>query len=144
MANFIHIYFYIENLGLNDSQRDTMRDWVSKFGAEDNSPNPARRMQVRHRLDGQAAIFEAVVNEDWLKVNFVKDKMADLFAVSPATINHVILDSAYGDCLDFERPAGTKRLRLGVFGGLGATWAQSGAAARQYLEDNRKGWERDL
>jgi len=136
-----HLYFYIENTGLTDDQRNTMVDWFKTFGQADNSPFPNLRLQTRIRLDNQAVIFEGLFKEDWLTVEFVTNKLADVFGVDPATITVVTSNNIYGTRADFQRPAGTDRLTMGVFGGVNATWAESRLAAVAFLSAFSTQWE---
>ena len=130
----------MENTGLNDTQRDTLKDWFQSF-CDARSPYPNLNMQTRVRLDGQAVIFEAPVNTDNLDKDHVVGKLAEVFGIDPATITVVVRDNQYGEGADLQRPAGTNRLRFGVFGGRGATWAESRDACAQYLSDFAEDWE---
>ena len=140
MANS-HLYFYMENTGLNDSQRDTLVEWFKTFGRDDDSPYPNRRMHTRVRLDKEAVIFECIVNTDWLAVDFLKDHFAGVFGVNPETITVEVSNNKYGTLGDFQLPAGTSHLWFGVFGGPNATWEKSRLAAVAYLAANREDWE---
>lgn len=136
-----HLYFYIENTGLNDAQRDTLVDWFKTFGRADNSPFPNLRLQTRIRLDNQAVIFEGLFREDWLTVEFITNKLADIFGIDPAQITVETSNNQYGTLADFQRPAGTSRIRMGVFGGVNADWETSRLATVAYISANIEDWE---
>ena len=136
-----HGYIGIENVGLTEDQRDTMVDWFKSLGRADNSPFPHLRTQTRIRLDNDAAIVEAVFRDDWLSVDFVKNKLADVFGVDPATIDSDTSQTQYGPMVVFSRPAGTDRLRMLLFGGVGAEWETSRLACVAYLSANVAEWE---
>ena len=140
MANK-HLYFFMENTGLNETQRTTLVDWFKTFGRADNSPFPNLRMHTRVRLDNEAVIFESVLNEDWLTVEFLTNKLADVFSVDPGTITVDTSSNIYGTLADFQRPAGTSRMRIGVFGGINATWEESRLATVAYLSAFSEQWE---
>jgi hypothetical protein len=131
----------MENTGLDDENRDTLLDWFRTFGRDDNSVYPHRRMQTRVRLDREAVIFECVVNTDWLAVDFLTDHFADVFGVNPNNITVVVSSNKYGTLGDFQLPAGTSRLRIGVFGGIHATWEVSRLACVAYLSAFSEAWE---
>ena len=136
-----HGYLGIENVGLTDEQRDTMVDWFKTLGRADNSPFPHLRTQSRIRIDRQAAIIEAVFRDDWLSVEFVKAKLADVFGIDPSTIDDELTQTNYGPMVTFSRPAATPRLRMLLFGGVGADWEQSRQATVDYISANREDWE---
>lgn len=124
-------------------QRVTLVDWFRDFGREDDSPYPNRRMHTRVRLDSEAVIFEAVVNEDWLDNDFISAKLADIFDVDPVTITVVVSQNIYGTMGDFQRPAGTSRMRLGIFGGTNATVEESRSSCVAYLITYNELWENE-
>jgi len=142
MANW-HGYLGIENLNLNDNQRQTLITELKALGP-DSDPQPARLCHWRTRLDGQAAIFEALFNENNLTIAKFKNRLGTIFGIDPATIDHatVTWHFAGGDTpvVTFSR-GGTNYLRFALFGGTGATWMQSGNECRGYLAANRDDWE---
>jgi hypothetical protein len=142
MANW-HGYFAVENLNLNAAQRSTLVDALRKLGPK-SDPQPARLNHWRTRLDGDAAIFEALFNEDALTVNAFKQRLGAIFGVSPVTIastlQSVTLKNRPTPIATFSR-VGVDYIRFAAFGGVGATWSQSGDECRAYLAANRDEWE---
>jgi len=68
-----HGYFAVEDLNLSDAQRDTLVEVLKKLGP-DTHPQPACLNHWRTRLDGDAAIFEALFDGDMLTVDAFKDR----------------------------------------------------------------------
>jgi len=138
-----HGYFAIEDINLSDSQRDTLIDVLRKPGPETH-PSPACLCHWRTRLDGDAAIFEALFNEDMLSVDAFKDRLGAIFGIDPATIDHVLSILHFGEgntpVAVFSR-SGTNYLRMALFGGPNATWMESGDECRAYLALYRDQWD---
>lgn len=138
-----HFYLGIENLNLNAAQRQTLVDALKALGPA-SDPQPARLCHWRTRLDGDAAIFEALFNEDNVTIQAFKNRLADIFSVDPATIDHATVTQHFagGDTpvVTFSR-LGTDYLRFALFGGAGATWMESGNECRGYLALNKAEWE---
>lgn len=133
-------YYGVENLGLTDAQRDVLAEALRQLGAN-NHPSPSRRNHWRVRLDGQVVIFEGLFNDsDWTALT-IRQYLADIYGIDPATINYATTSTAYGPVVTYSRPAGTPRLRLIAFGGLLATWEQSHDQVLSYLAANRAAWE---
>ena len=139
MSNW-HGYIGIENVGLNDTQRDTFIDALKELGP-DSHPSPACLCHWRTRIDGQAAIFEAMFNEDNLTVQSFKDKLGNIFEIDPETITHSTEQTQYGPVVTFTYTV--DRLKLLVFGGTDATWMESGDACRAFLAANIAEWDTD-
>ena len=53
-----------------------------------SDPQPARLNHWCTRLDGEAAIFEALFNEDNLTIARFKQRLGNIFGVGPGTIDH--------------------------------------------------------
>lgn len=134
-----HGYIAVENMALNDNQRDTLRTALRALGPA-SDPSPARLNHWRVRLDGQAAIYEANFQDSALTVQSFKDRLAAIFSVDPATVNHTTQQVSYGPVVTFER-GGTDYIRFAAFGGVGATWEQSRQATLSYLAANSAEWE---
>ena len=77
----------IENLNLNASQKGTLIEALRRLGPS-SDPQPARLCHWRTRLDGDAAIFEALFNEDNLTINKFKQRLGNIFSIGPSEINH--------------------------------------------------------
>lgn len=70
-----HGYFGIENLNLNPTQRATLIQALRALGPS-SDPLPDRLNHSHTRLDGQAAIFEALFDESVLTVQAWKNRLA--------------------------------------------------------------------
>ena len=142
----IHTYFGIENIALNDAQRAELIDALRKLGP-DQDPQPARLCHWRTRLDGQAAIFEALFNEDNITIAAFKNRLGNIFDVDPDSITHAVVfptfDHLSTAVVTFGRN-GTDYLRVAFFGYNGTdwpTWEQSGDECRAYLALYADEWE---
>ena len=140
-----HVYFGISNLALNDTQRGQLVDALRALGPSSH-PQPACLCHWRTRLDGQAAIFEALFDEDHITVEVFKQRPGSIFGVDPANIGHdtrlVTLATRESAVVTFSR--GVDYLRVVFFGYAHAgwpTWAESGDEARAYLRANAAEWE---
>ena len=141
-----HGYFAIENLNLNASQKETLVSVLRQLGPATH-PQPACLWHWRTRLDGDAAIFEALFDEDDLTVTKFKERLGNIFGVDPDTIGHSIQNPTFANrptpVVTFSR-SGTDYLQMALFGGTSATWMQSGDECRAYLAANRDEWEATL
>ena len=142
MANW-HGYMGIENLNLSAGQRGTLVTALRALGPG-SDPQPARLNHWRTRLDNDAAIFEALFDEDNLTVTKFKQRLGTIFGVSWVTIGSAVQNVTYvarqTQVVTFSR-TGTDYLRVALFGGIGATWAESGIEVRGYLLANIAEWE---
>ena len=142
MANW-HGYLGIENLNLNPTQRQTLIDGLKALGPGSN-PQPAKLNHWRTRLDSQAAIFEALFDEDNLTVNKFKQRLGAIFGISWVTIGHSVQNPTYHvrttPVVTFSR-TGTDYIRMALFGGTSATWSQSRFECIAYLLANADDWE---
>ena len=141
-----HGYFAIEDINLNDAQRDTLIDVLRELGP-DTHPSPACLNHWRTRLDGDAAIFEALFNEDNISIVAFKNRLGAIFGVDPDSITHAVVyptfDSLSTAVVTFGRN-GTDYLRVAFFGYNGTdwpTWEQSGDECRAYLALYADLWE---
>ncbi len=136
-----HQYIGIENLGLNDSQKQTLLQALKGLGKADDDPQPARRIQFdRVRNDDQALIFEAVFEDNDWTIAAIKARLAAIFGVAVGTISHGVSTPTYGTVVTFTYSS-IQRLRMLAFGGPGASWQQSRDATNAYLIDNAASWE---
>ena len=142
MVNW-HGYFGIENLNLNDSQRDTLVAALRALGPASH-PQPACLCHWRTRLDGQAAIFEALFDEDHLAVDAFRQRLGTIFGVSWVTIGYDVSQQTFATLptpiVVFSR-LGVDYLRVALFGGVGAEWMASGDECRAYLKLYAAQWE---
>ena len=138
-----HGYFAIEDLGLLPAQRATLIAELRALGPSAD-PQPARLNHWRTRLDNAAAIFEALFDEDTLTVAAFKNRLAALFVVNPDTIDTSLqghtFDTLVTPVVTFSR-TGTDYIRMALFGGPSATWAESGTECRAYLALYAAQWE---
>jgi hypothetical protein len=138
-----HFYLGIENLNLNAAQRQMLIAELRALGPA-SDPQPARLNHWRTRLDNEAAIFEALFNEDNLTVDRFQQRLGAIFGVDPATIDHATQQASFADgatpIVTFSR-GGTDYLRFALFGGTDAEWMNSGDECRGYLAANREEWE---
>jgi len=133
-------YFYIENLALTAAQREPLIDTLKGWGLSNSHPNPRHRNHWRVRTDGQAVIFEADFDESNLTALWFRTRLASILSVPVANVTSSTTQTAYGPLLTFKYNT-TDRLRLGLFGGLSASYAESQAAAQKFLADNQAAWE---
>lgn len=141
-----HGYFGIENLNLDAEQRGALVDALRALGpAEDRSP--ARLNHWRTRLDGDAAIFEALWNPANITVDAFKQRLGAIFEVDPASIDHALATHPFTPTrtttiVTFSR-TGTDYLRVALFGTLGSSWPDSGAEARAYIALHLEEWDEE-
>lgn len=141
MAN-IKCYFGIENLNLTNGQRNTLVAELQSLGENNNGFAPNERNHWRIRLDNNAAIFEALFNENHLTIAAIKSRLATIFGVAVGTISHSTSQVSYGLVVTFTHSA-QQKMRLVAFGHNGSawgTWAESNAAVRAYLTANAAAW----
>ena len=142
MANW-HGYLGVENLALNATQKATLVAALRALGPATH-PSPACLCHWRTRLDGEAAIFEALFNEDDLTVTRFKNGLAAIFGVAADSIDHAISNASFASgstpVVTFSR-TGTDYLRVALFGGVGADWNESRDECRGYLAANMAEWE---
>jgi len=141
-----HVYFGIENLALNDQQKATLVDALKALGPKSH-PSPACLMHWRISNNKDAAIFEALFDEDAITVDAIRQYLANVFNVNAGdigdSITFVTLDSRQTAVVRYSY-AGTDYLQLAVFGYAGGdwpTWDESGDEVRVYLAANREQWE---
>ena len=141
-----HGYWGIENLGLNDAQRDVIIDELRRLGPSSN-PQPCMLNHWRTRLDGQAAIFEALWDEALITIDTFVQRLANLFNINPDTIDHdtnLLTFAALPSAAVIFSRNGTDYLRTVFFGYAGGefpTWDESGDEARAYLALFADEWE---
>ena len=138
-----HGYLGIENINLNETQRQILVDELKSLGPTSDL-QPARLCHWRTRLDGEAAIFEALFNEDNLTVQKFKKRLASIFSVDEDDIEHSTNVVSFADgstpIVVFSYGV-TNYLRFALFGGISATWMESGDECRAYLAAYIEQWE---
>lgn len=136
-------YFGIENLGLSGAQRATLIDALKALGPAAD-PQPARRCHWRTRLDGEAVILEALFDGDELTVARFKERLAAIFGVAVVGIGHAVQQRTFAGgvtpVVTFGY-GGTERVRFALFGGVDASWQESGDECRGYLGLNAAEWD---
>jgi hypothetical protein len=135
----VNLYFFVEDLNLTAGQRQTLIDQLKAIGRRDDAPNPKDLNHWRIRPDNRAVIYEAWFDEDHLTAIGMRDRLASIFGVAPATITFSTTQTAYGPAVTYTHSA-QQKLRLGVFGGVSASYQQSQAAVQQFLRDNAAAW----
>jgi hypothetical protein len=140
-----HGYFGIEALSMTGAQKTTLLTALRALGpTREETDWPPFLMQFRPRLDNNAAIFEARFNDANLTVAALKQFLADAFAVPVANISNVNTSVTFARLpspIVTLRSASTDRLRVVLFAGVGATWAESREECAAYLAANRAAWE---
>jgi hypothetical protein len=136
-------YFYIEDLGLTDTQRQTLIDVLKAWGLRNDSPYPNLRNHWAVRPDGLAMIFEGALDAEKLTVLWFRTKLSEIFSVALDTITATTTSTVYGPVATFKYLS-VNKLRMGIFGGLTATWYESWLAATQFLADNQDTWGTEL
>lgn len=132
-------YFYIEDVGLTAQQRQTLINTFKAWGMRNDSVFPHERNHWRIRQDQKAVIFEAVFDADNLTILWVRTKLAEIFSVPVGDITNSQTSTEYGPLWTFKYQT-VNKLRLGIFGGLSATWPESQAATSHFLLDNAAQW----
>jgi hypothetical protein len=138
-----HGYFAIEDPNLLPVQRATLIAELKALGPVTHR-SPACLNHRRTRLDGNAAIFEALFDEDTLTIAAFKNRLASIFLVNPDSIDHTLagrtFDTLPTPVVTFSR-TGTDYLRMALLGRPAATWAGSIAECRAYLALYADQWE---
>lgn len=132
-------YFYIEDLGLTLSQRQTIVDVLKAWGLRNDSIYPNLRNHWAIRPDGMAVIYEGSLDADKLTVLWFREKLADIFSVLVSKITATTVSTIYGPVATFKYLT-VNKLRMGIFGGVSATWEESHEAALLYLSDYKDLW----
>lgn len=132
-------YLGVENVALTAPQRQTLIDALKALGPS-SDPSPARLNHWRVRLDGDAVIFESAFDDSLLTVAQFKTRLAAIFGVAVGSITSATTNPASGTLLTFSYQA-VARVRVLLFGGSTATYAESQAAAQAYLATNAALWE---
>ena len=131
-------------------QRGLLIDALRALGPSSH-PSPAFLNHWRTRLDGQAAIYEALWEKDKITIQAFKNRLGAIFGVDPDSIDHsvnqvvfAVRDSAV---VTFSR-TGTDHIRVVFFGYAGdddwPNWDESGDEARAYLNLYQEEWDEVL
>jgi len=139
----VNLYFYIENLALTPAQVNTLVAQLKALGQRNDDAIPRFRNHWRIRPDNQAAIFEGVFDSSDLTSLKARNRLAAIFGVSQTTITYATTTTAYGPLVTFTYDS-VAQLRLGVFAGVAAAYADSQAAVRQFLSNNAAAWELEI
>lgn len=138
-----HGYLGIENLALTDPQKAQLVDALKSLGPQSN-PQPCMLNHWRIRLDGNAVIFEALWDEDTISIQAVKVFLANIFDVDTALITHISNNQSFAGSITpvvtFSYQS-TDRLVMALFGGIIASWQESGDECRGYLALYSNEWE---
>lgn len=90
-------------------------------------------------MDNKAVIFEGKFNDSDWTVDNIKNKLANIFGVNPATIKDSAQSTQYGPMVMYSRSG--EKLRLISFGGLLASWSESHDKVILFLRNNAAEWE---
>ena len=140
MATPVNLYFYIESIDLTLAQRQTLVDVLKAWGLRNDSIYPNERNHWAVRPDNLAVIFEAVFDADNLTVLWFRTKLAQIFGVLLTKITATTFTNQYGTGANFSYNSVVK-MRLGIFGGINATWDESHEAALMFLSDFKELWQ---
>ncbi len=138
----ISTYFGIENLALTAPQKQTLVSALQALGPS-SDPQPAELMHWRIRLDGDAVIFRARFQDGDLTTLNLRQFLANVFGVAVANVTAGTTSTTF---LALPSPIVTMtylavaRMRFVLFGGLGATVAESNAEVIAYLKANAAAW----
>lgn len=132
-------YVGVEALSLTTQQKNTLVQAIQQLGAN-TDPNPAFRNHWRVRNDANALIFEACFEDSQLTVAAFTAYLANVFGVPAAQISSSVVTNSVGTIGTFTYQA-VQRLRIVLFGGVSATYAESQAAVLAYLAANSAAWE---
>ncbi len=135
----IRVYVGLEQINLTTPQRVALIAALRGLGKQAD-PQPSHINHWRPRLDGLAVIVEAEFDDSELTLSALKQWMANVFGIAPANIGNANTTNAY-DLLIVLSYQGVDRLRLLLFGGAGAGYAQSHDAVLSYLAANSTAWE---
>lgn len=135
----VNLYFYVESLALTVSQVNTLVTQLKALGQRNDDSNPRFRNHWRIRPDNQAAIFEGVFDSSDLTSLKARNRLAAIFGVTQLSVTYATSSTGYGPLVTFTYNS-VDQLRLGVFGGVSASYADSQAAVRQFLSDNAAAW----
>lgn len=138
----ISTYFGIENLALTAPQKATLIAALNALGPS-SDPQPAELMHSRVRLDNDAVIYRARFQDNDLTTLNLRQFLANVFAIPLASISAVVTSTTFAALpspIITMTVAATQRMRFVLFGGLGATVAQSNAECVAYLIANAVAW----
>lgn len=122
-------YLGCENIALTAPQRDTLTDALKLLGPL-SDPSPAKRPHWRVRLDSDAVIMEAEMDDANLTAAALRQQLATIFGVSLAQVTSTTSNPAAGTVLMMSYQA-VARVRFVLFGGSSAAYAESKAAAHR-------------
>ena len=142
-------YFGVEDLGLTAGQRQTLITELRTLGQANATSKASNTQLINHwrtRLDGKAAIFEALWNEENISVTGVINRHAAIFQAYPASITHNTVPQSFSGystpIVTYSR--GGQKLRLALFAGLNSSWETSRLEALGYLAANIEQWEEEI
>jgi len=140
-----HVYFGIENLALNATQKAQLVTVLKTLGPA-ASPRPCMLNHWRFRVDNDAAIFEALFDETKITIQAFKDFLGTIFGVSPALITNTNSSQAFSGhstlVVTFTYNA-VNYLRVALFGYAGGwpIYEDSHLEVLGYLKLNQAAWE---
>ena len=140
-----HCYFGIENINLNATQKAQLVAALKTLGLATH-PRPCMLNHSRVRLDGDAAIFEALFDETKITIQAFKNFLGTIFGVSPSLISNTNTTQHFGGhstlVVTFTYNA-VNYLRVALFGYTGGwpSYVFSHDEVLGYLKLNQMAWE---
>lgn len=136
-------HFGIENLNLTAPQKQTLLNGLLTIGNNESSNQPCERMHTRIRLDNDAMMFEAQINEDNLTLLAIRTRLANIFGIAVNQITTSTNQVANIGLVVTFIQGGQNKCRMVAFGNVAGTWGttqESRAAAQAYLAANAVAW----
>ena len=142
-----HIYWGIENLNLTNTQRNHLVEALRTIGPKKDL-QPANMNHAVIRSDNQAAIFEALVDPEYIRLSSIKQYLGKIFNIDPNTITDSSSLQTFSERVSRVvtiRRGGVNYLRMVIFGYSSGDdwpiWEQSRQEARAYLILNGELWQ---
>ena len=138
-----HGYIALENINLSTNQRRLLLDTIWLLSNQYND-SPSKVNHIRPRPDKEAMIFEAEFSKGDLTVSKFKNRLANILNIDASAINFLITSETYNTnpsrVVIFNR-RWVDYFKVIIFGGIDATWEESGNECRAYLSRYKGLWE---
>jgi hypothetical protein len=144
-----HGYLAIMDVALLNGQRGTVWQLLQGYGLENEGRRPHRRFCWRDNLAADKRICKAAFDDEALTVSQFKQALATALGLAVADIATATTSQTFlarpTPIVTFKySPNTTARLRLALFGGVNATWAESRAECLAYVMANLAEWDTEL
>lgn len=137
-------YFGIVNVALTAGQMTSLTRVLQTLDPLVRA-QPIEQNHWRMRLDNDAVIFAADFEPVELTPNAFRQRLADGFGVDISTISASVANVNFSPDGTTQlwtfKYLSTIKLRMALFGGLGATWEQSHAEVLGYLQQYSAQWD---